>query len=188
MIRPGERCGCPVLDAQNGRAKMCLRPAVVERLWGGVDFTFCACHAAEIEAWGEGYVAGPELPAVEPLSCAHPVLNEQKRARPCGAPTVAVRTVYEGLLRVCVKHAVEIDDKRPRGPLSPAERAGEELLSRAKWDAYQAKLPPGQRRSYDQSERDDHAALARGYRKMAAEDRAPAKPRRSRKKGGSHGS
>jgi hypothetical protein len=130
-------------------------------------------------------------------TCVHPVLDAEQRATLCGKPVIAYRVVEGELLPFCAAHTVEVEAKRnpnrrPGDPVrpTPEEREADEMLSRARWDAAQAKLPPGQRRTYEQSEEDDHAAFARGYRKMAAEDRAlpsgaPKRTRRtSRKKGG----
>src|SRR5262249_42877537 len=49
VVKLGERCMVPVIDAQK-RAKLCRRPAVTTREVEGVTLHFCQEHAAHIDA------------------------------------------------------------------------------------------------------------------------------------------
>lgn len=91
-------------------------------------------------------------------NCSAPVLDAEKRATMCPAPAVAERMVLGTMLTFCKTHIEEIEAK-------------EQAEVRARWDEEQAKLPLGERRTWEQACADEEA-------------RMKLKPRRSRRKGG----
>jgi hypothetical protein len=111
----------------------------------------------------------------EPLPpCQHPAPNEADPAKLCGAWAECARVVDGAMLKVCVRHAGDVDAQRnPRhhhtDPLrpTPEEREEERRMQNARWDAEQAKLPPHKRRTMEQADADDEADMGRKLRRAS---------------------
>ena len=91
--------------------------------------------------------------------CGNPVLDAKKRGTLCLKPAVAEREVPTGhgaekvKMTFCAKHVAAIDANG--GEVKCDREAADEALAR--WDAEQAKLPPHERRTFDQALNDEQA-------------------------------
>ena len=113
--------------------------------------------------------------AAPSLRCQRPLEGEEK---PCGALAWLARSVDGTMHKVCLKHAVEIEeqrepDKGPTDPLrpTPEEREEEERMFSARWDADQMKLRPGKRRTLDQAVAEEEADMGRAIQRTARASR-----------------
>jgi hypothetical protein len=103
--------------------------------------------------------------------CGLPVVDAEKRAMICGAPATTTREI-EGIdFAACPGCAAAVDAKQGTGAqpfarvASSEEMARHDADARARWDAEQAKLPPAQRRTYDEASADDEAHMGRQLRR-----------------------
>lgn len=148
----GNRCAFPVIDVEN-RARGCGAPATTTRTTYGVELDACDACAANVDAQGVEPKARREAPP--PRTCVAGI-RDKKGERLCGTPaTVEYPTpTREGHPPVttpfCAAHAPSAIDAK---------------AARAAWDAKQAKLPPGKRRTWEQACADDEAHLGRALRR-----------------------
>lgn len=100
------------------------------------------------------------------IQCHAAITDSKGRAKLCDVPGKVSRTVEGVALTYCYKHADEIDAKQSAAPAPspPTDHDAIDAAARAKWDAKQAKLPPHERRTWEQGLADEEADMGRKLR------------------------
>lgn len=88
----------------------------------------------------------------------------------CGVPATTTREIEGVDFAACASCAAAVDARQASAEpfarvASPEEMARHDADVRARWDAEQAKLPPAQRRTYDEASADEEAHMGRQLRR-----------------------